>query len=119
LRRPEITINEIKRLLPELIEFDEEALEEAEIEIKYSGYIEKQLLEIERSSKMEMRVLPQDLNYDAIRGLSTEGRQRLKEVVPSNIGQASRITGVSPADISVLLVYMEQQRRGGGRIDAI
>ncbi len=117
MRRPEITINEIKKLLPELIDLDEEALEEAEIEIKYSGYIEKQLLEIERSSKMEVRVLPQDMNYDAIKGLSTEGRQRLKEVFPSNIGQASRITGVSPADISVLLVYMEQLRRGGGRIN--
>lgn len=119
MRRPEITISEIKRLLPELCEFDEEALEEAEIEIKYSGYIEKQLLEIERSSKMEARALARDMNYDDIRGLSTEGRQRLKEVVPSNIGQASRITGVSPADISVLLVYMEQLRRGGGRIDAV
>lgn len=118
LRRPEITINELKRLLPGLSEFDEEALEEAEIEIKYSGYIDKQLLEIERSSKMEVRVLPQDMNYDAIKGLSTEGRQRLKEVFPSNIGQASRITGVSPADISVLLVYMEQLRRGGGRLNA-
>ena len=113
MRRPEFTISEIKKLLPELSAFEEEAIEEAAIETKYSGYIEKQLLEIERSLKMEERVLPRDINYDAIKGLSTEGRQRLKEVFPINVGQASRITGVSPADISVLLVYMEQRRRGG------
>jgi tRNA uridine 5-carboxymethylaminomethyl modification enzyme len=113
IRRPEISINEIKRLLPELLEFEEEALEEAAIEIKYLGYIEKQLSEIERFSKMEERILTQDMDYDAIKGLSTEGRQRLKEVSPANVGQASRITGVTPADISVLLVFLEQQRRGG------
>jgi tRNA uridine 5-carboxymethylaminomethyl modification enzyme len=113
MRRPEITISEIKTLIPVLSQLDEDALEEAAIEIKYSGYIEKQLAEIERSSKMEERVLPQEINYDDIRGLSTEGRQRLKEVFPINVGQASRITGVSPADISVLLIYLEQRRRGG------
>lgn len=113
LKRPEITISEIKKLLPELSKFDKEALVEAAIEIKYSGYIEKQLVEIERFAKMEECFLPHDMNYDAIKGLSTEGRQRLKEVFPANVGQASRITGVSPADISVLLVYLEQLRRGG------
>lgn len=113
IRRPEITLNEMIKLLPELSQYDLEALKEAEIELKYAGYIEKQLSEIERFSKMEERVLPREINYDEIKGLSTEGRQRLKEVSPANVGQASRITGVSPADLSVLLVYLEQRRRGG------
>lgn len=119
MRRPEITLTEIKMLIPELSQFAEDALEEAAIEKKYAGYIEKQRLEIERFAKMEERFLSQDMNYDAVKGLSTEGRQRLKEVFPANIGQASRITGVSPADISVLLVYMEQLRRGGQKKDVI
>lgn len=113
MRRPEITINEIKQLIPQLAEYDEEALLEAGIEIKYAGYIEKQLAEIERFAKMEERTIPEGIDYDEIKGLSTEGRQRLKEVSPMNMGQASRITGVTPADISVLLVFLEQRRRGG------
>jgi len=113
MRRPEITISEIKQLLPELDEYEEDALLEAGIEIKYAGYIEKQLQEIERFAKMEERLIPENIVYDQIKGLSTEGRQRLKEVLPTNVGQASRITGVTPADISVLMVYLEQQRRGG------
>lgn len=111
IRRPEITLTHLIKLIPELESFDFEALEEAEIEAKYAGYIEKQLEEIEKFSKLEERKLPKTLCYDEIRGLSTEGRQRLMEVNPLNLGQASRITGVSPADISVLLVSLEQRRR--------
>ena len=85
----------------------------AEIETKYAGYIEKQWADIEKFSKLEARCLPKTLDYREIRSLSTEGRQRLMEVNPLNLGQASRITGVSPADISVLLVSLEQRRRGG------
>lgn len=113
VRRPEITLGELKRLIPELEGFEEEVLEEAVIETKYEGYIEKQWTEIERFAKMEERLLPLNIQYDEVKGLSTEGRQRLKEVFPVNLGQASRITGVSPADISVLLVFLEQRRRGG------
>lgn len=113
IRRPEISLSHLVRLLPELESYDLEVLEEAEIETKYAGYIEKQWVEIEKFSKLEARNLPEKLDYDDIRGLSTEGRQRLKEVCPINLGQASRITGVSPADLSVLLVFLEQQRRGG------
>ena len=112
IRRPEISLNEIKVLLPDL-NFDWEVLVEAEIETKYEGYIEKQMAEIERFSKLEERLLPRDLDYDRIKGLSTEGRQRLKERQPVNLGQASRVTGVTPADISVLMVFLEQRRRGG------
>lgn len=113
LRRPEINLEHLKMFVPESKLWDDEILEEAEIELKYEGYIGKQEQEIERFAKLEERTLLPSLPYDEIRGLSTEGRQRLKEVQPMNIGQASRITGVSPADISVLLVYLEQRRRGG------
>lgn len=113
IRRPEISLAHLVRLLPELEGFDLEELEEAEIETKYAGYIEKQWADIEKFSKLEARFLPKTLDYREIRGLSTEGRQRLMEVNPLNLGQASRITGVSPADISVLLVSLEQRRRGG------
>jgi len=112
IRRPEIFLSHLVKLLPELEAFDLEVLEEAEIETKYAGYIEKQWADIEKFSKLEARRLANILNYEEIRGLSTEGRQRLMEVQPQNLGQASRITGVSPADISVLLVSLEQQRRG-------
>lgn len=111
LRRPEITLKSIQNLLPVLRDYSTEVLEEAEIDIKYTGYIQKQQDEIERFSKLEEKKLSKEIDYLQIRGLSTEGRQRLVEVQPSNIGQASRITGVSPADISVLLVYIEQGRR--------
>jgi len=113
IRRPEISLSHLVRLLPELEAFDLEVLEEAEIETKYAGYIEKQWADIDKFSKLEARFLPKNLDYGKIRGLSTEGRQRLMEVNPLNLGQASRITGVSPADISVLLVSLEQRRRGG------
>lgn len=111
IRRPEISLKHLIKLLPELDSIDMEVLEEAEIEAKYSGYIEKQWADIEKFSKLEERILPDNISYQEIRGLSTEGRQRLMEVNPLNLGQASRITGVSPADISVLLVSLEQRRR--------
>ena len=113
IRRPEISVSHLSMLIPELKDFDHEVLEEVEIELKYSGYIEKQRADIEKFSKLEERLLSETLAYEEVRGLSTEGRQRLIEVHPHNLGQASRITGVSPADISVLLVYLEQRRRGG------
>lgn len=111
LKRPEVSLNKIRDILPDINDYSEEVLEEAEIEIKYTGYIQKQLDEIKRFSKLEEKKLSGEIDYDLIRGLSTEGKQRLAEVQPGNIGQASRITGVTPADISVLLVYLEQKRR--------
>ncbi|AFM43547.1 glucose-inhibited division protein A [Desulfosporosinus acidiphilus SJ4] len=115
LRRPEITLSHMNELIPELANYSKEVLEVAVIETKYAGYIEKQWMDIEKFAKMEDRLLPNDFNYTEVKGLSTEGRQRLMEVKPRNVGQASRITGVTPADISVLLVFLEQQFRGGNR----
>jgi tRNA uridine 5-carboxymethylaminomethyl modification enzyme len=111
LKRPEVSLNRIRDILPDIKDYSEEVLEEAEIEIKYTGYIKKQLDEIVRFGNLEEKRLSQEINYAQIRGLSTEGKQRLAEIQPGNIGQASRITGVTPADISVLLVYLEQKRR--------
>ena len=83
---------------------------EIEISVKYEGYIKRQLKQVEEFTRMESRPLPADIDYDAINGLRLEARGKLKKIRPENFGQASRISGVSPADISVLMIYME-----GGR----
>ena len=82
-----------------------------EVEIKYEGYIDKQLRQIERYKRLEDRKLSEDMDYDEIEGLRIEARQKLGQVRPLSIGQASRISGVSPADINVLMVYLEKKRR--------
>ncbi|CAA7599816.1 tRNA uridine 5-carboxymethylaminomethyl modification enzyme GidA [Acididesulfobacillus acetoxydans] len=115
IRRPEIGVKEILELMPDLGTVEAEVLAEAEVETKYAGYIEKQVLEIGRFLRMEERALPVNLDFADIRGLSVEGRERLSQTQPRNLGQASRITGVTPADVSVLMVYLEQVRRGGGK----
>lgn len=111
VKRPEITIEHLFELMPEMRTYEYEALEEASIQVKFEGYIHKQTAEVERFSKLEEKELSSDLDYGQIRGLSNEAKQRLLEVRPSNVGQASRISGVNPADISVLLIYLEQRRR--------
>jgi tRNA uridine 5-carboxymethylaminomethyl modification enzyme len=79
-----------------------------EINVKYEGYIARQMMQIERFKKMEDHKLPDDIDYDAIKGLRIEARQKLDRIRPQSVGQASRISGVSPADISVLLIYLKQ-----------
>ena len=86
--------------------------EQVEIQIKYAGYIAKQLQQVSRMEKLENKVLSADLDYNDISGLRLEARQKLSKIKPHTVGQASRISGVSPADIGVLMVYLEQQRRG-------
>ena len=76
--------------------------------MKYEGYIEKSLQQVERLKKMENKKIPEDIDYDAINSLATEARQKLKKVRPLSVAQASRISGVNPADVSILLVYLEQ-----------
>ena len=110
LKRPEITYEDIERIagsrnLPEYVK------KEVEIEVKYEGYIKRQMEQVERFKRMEEKRIPEDINYDEIPGLSTEVRQKLKEVRPVSIGQASRIPGVTPAAISAILIYMELQKR--------
>ncbi len=108
LKRPEISYTHIHQLAPAEVELDQEVTEQVEIQVKYQGYIEKSLQQVERLKKMENKKIPVDIDYDAINGLATEARQKLKQVRPLSIAQASRISGVNPADISILLVYIEQ-----------
>ncbi|SDZ20812.1 tRNA uridine-5-carboxymethylaminomethyl(34) synthesis enzyme MnmG [Bacillus sp. 166amftsu] len=108
LRRPEMTYEHIRILAPSEVEIHDEIAEQVEIQIKYEGYIEKSLQQVERMKKMESKKIPVDIDYDAISGIASEARQKLKDVRPLSMGQASRISGVNPADISILLVYIEQ-----------
>ena len=87
---------------------DIDVIEQININLKYEGYITRQLKQVEQYKKLEKRKIPDDINYDDVNSLRTEARQKLKEVKPINIGQASRISGVSPADISVLLIYLKK-----------
>ena len=84
--------------------------EEAQIEIKYEGYIKMQLEQIDEFKKLENKKLPNNIDYNEIKGISLEARQKLNEYKPSSVGQASRISGISPADISVLLIYLEKMK---------
>jgi tRNA uridine 5-carboxymethylaminomethyl modification enzyme len=108
IKRTEMTYEHIKKLIPADVELDAEVEEQVEIQIKYEGYIEKSLQQVERLKKMEDKKIPENIDYDAITGIATEARQNLKNVRPLTIAQASRISGVNPADISILLVYIEQ-----------
>lgn len=111
IKRPEIKYDEIDKLDPERPELPREVRMQVEIQIKYQGYIKKQMKQIEQFKKLERKKIPEEINYENIRGLRLEARQKLDEIRPDSVGQASRISGVSPADINVLLVYLEQQRR--------
>ncbi|ANX14368.1 tRNA uridine(34) 5-carboxymethylaminomethyl synthesis enzyme MnmG [Fictibacillus arsenicus] len=108
LKRPEVTYPVIQRLAPAEAPLSETVSEQVEIQVKYAGYIDKQLAQVERMRKMENKKLPVDLDYMAINGLATEAKQKLHEVRPLSVGQASRVSGVNPADISILLIYLEQ-----------
>ena len=108
LRRPEMTYEHIHLLVPSEVALNDEITEQVEIQIKYEGYIEKSLQQVERMKKMENKKIPEDIDYDAIPRLATEARQKLKDVRPLSMGQASRISGVNPADVSILLIYIEQ-----------
>lgn len=110
LKRPEITYEHLERMFvgKEAIPLD--VKEQVEIQVKYAGYIKKANEQVERMLKLENKKIPEHIDYDAISGLSTESKERLKKVRPLSVGQASRTAGVNPADISILLVYIEQGR---------
>ena len=111
IRRPELTYDMVAPIDPERPSLPTDVTEQVNIELKYEGYIKRQLKQVEQFKKMEARKIPEDINYDDVKSLRIEAVQKLKAFQPSNIGQASRIAGVSPADISVLHVYLEQLRR--------
>ncbi|CAM3305603.1 tRNA uridine-5-carboxymethylaminomethyl(34) synthesis enzyme MnmG [Nosocomiicoccus ampullae] len=108
LRRPEMTYSDILNILEEESHLTPEEEEQIEIQIKYDGYIKKSLTQVDKMKRMEQKRIPDNIDYDAIHSLATEARDKLKEVRPLDIAQASRISGVNPADISILLVYIEQ-----------
>ncbi|EFS01764.1 tRNA uridine 5-carboxymethylaminomethyl modification enzyme MnmG, partial [Listeria seeligeri FSL N1-067] len=86
----------------------DDVAEQVEIQVKYEGYIQKSKLQVEKMKRMEDKKIPENIDYDAISGLATEALEKLKKIEPLSIAQASRISGVNPADISILLVYIEQ-----------
>ncbi|OIU72937.1 tRNA uridine-5-carboxymethylaminomethyl(34) synthesis enzyme MnmG [Rossellomorea aquimaris] len=108
LKRPEMNYSHIKRLVPSEVELSADVEEQVEIQVKYEGYIEKSLQQVDKLKKMENKKIPEKIDYEAISGLASEARQKLIEVRPLSLAQASRISGVNPADISILLVYIEQ-----------
>lgn len=111
IKRPEINYRNIAYLDIERKELSEEIINYVETAIKYEGYIQKQLKQIEQFKKLEDKKIPEDIEYDKINGLRIEAKQKLSKILPTSIGQASRISGVSPADINVLLIYLEQVKR--------
>ncbi len=108
LRRPEMDYTSILEILEEEVQLDKLEYEQIEIQTKYDGYIKKSLIQVDKMRRMEKKKIPEDIDYDAIHSLATEARDKLKKVKPLDIAQASRISGVNPADVSILLVYIEQ-----------
>jgi tRNA uridine 5-carboxymethylaminomethyl modification enzyme len=111
IKRPEITYYHIMNLLKEESQLTKEETEQIEIQVKYEGYIRKTTSQVEKMNKLEERTIPFDLDYDKIHNLALEAKQKLKQIRPLTIGQAQRISGVNPADISILLVYLETYNR--------
>ncbi|MFB4168761.1 tRNA uridine-5-carboxymethylaminomethyl(34) synthesis enzyme MnmG [Virgibacillus sp. JSM 102003] len=108
LKRPEITYDMLEKVIEPNKSLPNDVLEQVEIQIKYEGYIKKSNEQVERMLKMEDKKVPDNLDYDDIDGIASEAKEKLKEVRPLSVGQASRISGVNPADVSILLVYIEQ-----------
>ena len=111
LKRTEIKYEYLKEIDDNMPELTKQEAEEVEIQIKYEGYIKLEEEQVEKFKKLEQKKLPKEINYEDIKGLRLEARQKLNKIKPESVGQASRISGVSPADISVLLIYLEQLRR--------
>ncbi|MBP5299732.1 MAG: tRNA uridine-5-carboxymethylaminomethyl(34) synthesis enzyme MnmG [Lachnospiraceae bacterium] len=113
--RPELSYESIAPLDPERGEFKQDVIDQINIEIKYEGYIERQKHQVEQFKKIEKKLIPSDIDYDDVLSLRLEARQKLKKFKPVSVGQASRISGVSPADVSVLLVYLEHYNSKGDK----
>lgn len=111
IKRPELDYVKLAPLDPQRPALPAAVQEQVNIQIKYEGYISQQIKQVEQFQKLENRLLPEEIDYERIQGLRLEARQKLNAIRPRSIGHASRITGVSPADISVLLIYLEQQKR--------
>lgn len=111
VKRSELTYEELAKIDEERPNLEEQVQKEVGIELKYEGYIKLQAEQVEKFKKLEAKLLPKEINYEDIKGLRLEARQKLNKIRPNNVGQASRISGVSPADISVLLIYLETLKK--------
>ena len=111
IKRPELDYDKVKILDENRQPLPKDVIEQVEISIAYEGYIKRQIAQVEQFKKMENKRIPTDLDYDGVYGLSFEGREKLKKLKPMSIGQASRISGVNPSDITVLMIYLETKRR--------
>ena len=107
LKRPEINMDHINHFID--LDFDDEIKEQVYINIKYEGYIVKANKEAEKMVNLDNKMIPNDIDYDKIHNLASEAKQKLKEVMPTSIGQALRISGVNPADISILMIYLKKE----------
>ena len=111
LKRTEVRYEDLKNIDENMPKITESEAEEVEIEVKYEGYIKLQMAQVEKFKNLENKILPENIKYLELEGISLEARQKLDKFRPTSIGQASRISGISPADISVLLIYLEQLKR--------
>ncbi|RAK05437.1 tRNA uridine 5-carboxymethylaminomethyl modification enzyme [Halanaerobium saccharolyticum] len=111
LRRPEISYTDLEFFAENLPEVKKDVQEQVEVQVKYKGYIERQESQVEQFRKMEEKIIPEELDYNQLENLRLEAREKLNKIRPLSIGQASRISGVSPADISALMIYLEQYNR--------
>ena len=109
LRRPRLTYFDLAPFDPDRPDLPPAVVREAEITIKYAGYIDRQLRQVEEVKRLEERPMPEDIDYLSIDGLRLEARQKLDAIRPRNLGQAGRVSGVSPADVAVLMVYLKQR----------
>ncbi len=116
LRRPKVTFSRLAGLMPEFLNLDRDVVVSLEMEIKYEGYIEREKRKVARFNKLEDNTIPGNLDYGALAGISFEARERLTRVRPGSLGQAARISGVSPADISLLAVHLERCRHNESRL---
>ena len=114
LKRPGVTWEMVARAAPPPEPLGREITERAQVEIKYEGYVARQLSQVERMKRMELVRVPEGLDYSSVTGLLDESRQKLEAIRPRNLGQAGRISGVTPADIMLLEVFIERLRRGRG-----
>ena len=111
LRRPEVHYSDLRQFDPDMPDLSEEIAEQVEISVKYEGYIQRQNQDVAELARMEKRVLPREIDYDSIQGLRLEAREKLGAVRPLNLGQAGRISGVSPADIAALMIWLERNNK--------
>ena len=108
LKRPQVTYSDIKPFDKDAPDYDDEVFQQVEIMLKYEGYIKRQNAQIQEIHRFESKLIPEDIDYSQIIGLRKEAIEKLSKIRPVNVGQASRISGVSPADISVLLIYLSR-----------